>query len=241
MQRVKAVFNYAIQTSRADDNPAFALAGVVVKEKVKHQPALPQKALPEFYRRVLLEPLRPETRIALLFIVLVFVRPGNIRYAEWAEIDRERKEWAIPAAKMKMRAAHIVPLSDWALELLEELHAITGHGRYLFPNYKDPAKPHSENTLSYAMGRMGYSGIATPHGFRSLATDVLNENGFDADVVERQMAHGERDKVRASYHRTAYLPDRHRMMQWYSDFLRERYRMAEKTLAQEGIERLNRN
>lgn len=86
---------------------------------------------------------------------------------------------------MKMRAAHIVPLSDWALELLAQLHTITGHSPYLFPNYQDPAKPHSENTLSYAMGRMGYSGIATPHGFRSLATDVLNENGFPPDVIER--------------------------------------------------------
>lgn len=226
LQRIKSVFNYAIQTGRAADNPAFALAGAIVKEKAQHQPALPQKELPEFYRRLLAEPMREETRLALLLIVLVFVRPGNIRFAEWAEIDWEKREWQIPAAKMKMRAAHIVPLSDWALEMLEQLHTITGHSRYLFPNYQDPAKPHSENTLSYAMGRMGYKGIATPHGFRSLATDVLNENGFPPDVIERQLAHVEQNKVRAAYHRTEYLPQRHEMMQWYSDWLKARYEAA---------------
>lgn len=89
----------------------------------------------------------------------------------------------------------------------------------------------SENTLSYLMGRMGYKGIATPHGFRSLATDVLNENGFDSDVIERQLAHVEQNKVRAAYHRTEYIPQRKELMQWYSDFLRERYRQAEKELA----------
>ena len=226
LQRVKSVFNYAIQTGRAVENPAFALAGVVVKETVKHQPALPQTELAEFYRRLLAEPMRPENRIALLLTVLTFVRAGNIRCAEWAEIDHDKRQWAIPADKMKMRAAHIVPLSDWALELLAALYPITGHSRYLFPNYKDHTKPMSENTLSYAMGRMGYAGIATPHGFRSLATDVLNENGYPPDVIERQLAHIEQNKVRAAYHRTEYLPQRREMMQWYSDFLRQRYDVA---------------
>ncbi len=226
LQRVKSVFNYAIQTGRAADNPALSLAGVVVKKKVEHMLALPQQELTEFYRRLMLQKMRPETRLALLLIVLTLVRPGNIRHAEWEEIDRQRKEWAIPAKKMKMREPHIVPLSDWALELLDELHAITGYSRYLFPSSRDPEKPLSENTMIYAMGRMGYRGIATSHGFRSFATDVLNENGFDWDVVERQMAHVEQNKVRAAYHRTSYLPERCKMMQWYSDWLRERYEAA---------------
>ena len=226
LQRVKSVFNYAIQTGRAADNPALSLAGVVVKKKVEHMLALPQQELTEFYRRLMLQKMRPETRLALLLIVLTLVRPGNIRHAEWEEIDRQRKEWAIPAKKMKMREPHIVPLSDWALELLDELHAITGYSRYLFPSSRDPEKPLSENTMIYAMGRMGYRGIATSHGFRSFATDVLNENGFDWDVVERQIAHVEQYKVRAAYHRTSYLPERCKMMQWYSDWLRERYEAA---------------
>ncbi len=226
LQRVKSVFNYAIRTGRAVENPAFALVGVVVKESVQHQPALPQTELTEFYRRLLAEPMRPENRIALLLIVLTFVRAGNIRYAEWAEIDHDKKQWAIPADKMKMRAAHIVPLSDWALELLAALYPMTGHSRYLFPNYKDHTKPMSENTLSYAMGRRAMQALPPPHGFRSLATDVLNENGYPPDVIERQLAHVEQNKVRAAYHRTEYLPQRREMMQWYSDFLRQRYDAA---------------
>lgn len=226
LQRIKSVFNYAIQTGRAAENPAFALSGVIVREKVKHQPALPQSGITEFYRRLIREPMRQENRIAMMLIMLTFVRAGNIRFAEWEEIDKDKRLWVIPAEKMKMRAAHIVHLSDWALELLESLYPMTGYSRYLFPNYKDSSKPMSENTLSYAMGRMGYSGIATPHVFRSLATDVLNENGFPPDVIERQLAHVEQNKVRAAYHRTEYLPQRIEMMQWYSDFLRERHNQA---------------
>ena len=233
LQRIKAVFNYAIQTGRAAENPAFALSGVIVREKVKHQPALPQSGITEFYRRLIREPMRQENRIAMMLIMLTFVRAGNIRFAEWEEIDTGKRLWAIPAEKMKMRAAHIVPLSDWALEILESLYPITGYSRYLFPNYKDGSKPMSENTLSYAMGRMGYSGIATPHGFRSLATDVLNENGFPPDVIERQLAHAEQNKVRAAYHRTEYLPHRVEMMQWYSDYLRERYNQARAMIERE--------
>ena len=116
------------------------------------------------------------------------------------------------------------PLVDWTLELLVEMKELTGHSRYLFPSVKDPDKHMSENTLSYLMGRMGYKGIATPHGFRS--TDVLNENGFNSDVIERQLAHVEQNKVRAAYHRTEYIPQRKELMQWYSDFLRERYNQA---------------
>jgi len=127
---------------------------------------------------------------------------------------------------MKMKAPHIVPLADWPLELLAELRAITGYSRYLFPAVSHADRCMSENTLSYLTGRMGYSGIATPHGFRSLATDVLNENGWPPDVIERQLAHVEQNKVRAAYHRTEYLPQRKEMMQWYSDFLRERYEQA---------------
>lgn len=117
-----------------------------------------------------------------------------------------------------MRAAHIVPLSQQAVAVLDELRLLTGHRELLFPGERSPAKPISENTLCYAMGRMGYAGIATPHGFRALASTVLNEEGFDPDVIERQLAHAERNKVRAAYHRAEYLDDRRRLLQWLSDF-----------------------
>ena len=224
LQRIKAVFTYAIRTERAENNPAVPLVGLIKAPNQKNQPALPQSELTEFYRRLMLEQAEQQKKIAMQLIMLTFVRNGELRAAEWAEFDLDGAEWSIPAAKMKMKAPHIVPLADWTLELLAEMKELTGHSRYLFPSVKDPDKHMSENTLSYLMGRMGYKGIATPHGFRS--TDVLNENGFNSDVIERQLAHVEQNKVRAAYHRTEYIPQRKELMQWYSDFLRERYNQA---------------
>ncbi|QNT58608.1 phage integrase family protein [Neisseria musculi] len=136
-----------------------------------------------------------------------------------------KRLWVIPAEKMKMRATHIVSLSDWTLELLESLHTATGHGCYLFPSRTHSDGHISENTAGKIIN-VGYKGIATPHGFRSPAADVPNENGFPPDVIERQLAHVEQNKVRAAYHRTEYLPQRVEMMQWYSGYLRERYNTA---------------
>lgn len=227
LQRIRSIFNYAIQTGRADENPALCLVGVVVKKTEEHLPALPQMELPEFFRRLNTAYTRPETHIAMLLLILTFVRIGTLRCAEWVEIDIEKCEWRIPKEKMKGRKeAHIVPLSDWAMALLADLHRISGDSTYLFPNAWDSTKPMSSNALGYLMGRMGYKGIATPHGFRSLATDVLNENGFDTDWIERQMAHVERNKVRAAYHRTEYLPQRREMMQWYSDWIKKSFQLA---------------
>ncbi|MDO4997906.1 MAG: integrase arm-type DNA-binding domain-containing protein [Neisseria sp.] len=223
LQRIKAVFNYAIRTERAENNPAVPLTGLIKAPKEQHMPALPQNELVEFYRRLMRENVKQPTRIAMLLIMLTFVRSGTLRRAQWHEIDFEAREWRIPAEKMKMKTAHIVPLADWTISLLKDLHLLTGYSSFLFPAVGNPSKPMSENTLSYLTGRMGYKNMATPHGFRSLATDVLNENGFNRDAIERQMAHAERDKVRAAYHRTEYLPQRHEMMQWYADFLRKRF------------------
>ena len=227
LQRIKAVFNYAIRTERAENNPAVPLTGLIRAPKEKHQPALPREELTEFYRRLQSEQIRQPTRIAMMLIMLIFVRAGELRRAEWAEFDFQAAEWRIPAEKMKMKAPHIVPLADWPLELLAELKEMTGYSRYLFPSAHDPEKYMSENTLSYLTGRMGYKGIATPHGFRSLATDILNEQGFNSDAIERQLAHIEQNKVRAA---SEYLPQRREMMQWDSDYLRERYRHALKQI-----------
>ncbi len=219
LQRIGAVIRYAIQTGRATYNPTADLTGALRAQKVEHRPALPRNELPEFYRRLALEPLYSPTRIAMHLLMLTFVRPGELRYARWEEFDEERAEWRIPGERMKMREPHIVPLSKQALALLKELHPLTGHNALLFPAMTDHDRPMSENTLSYAMGRMGYKNIATPHGFRALASTVLNEEGFDPDIIERQLAHAERNKVRAAYHRAEYLKERREMMQWYADFL----------------------
>lgn len=218
LQRVGAVMRYAIQTGRASYNPVGDLKGALSATKVKHRPALPRSELPEFFRRLDAEPLHPVTRLAFQLLLLTMTRPGEIRYARWAEFDIERAEWRIPAARMKMRSEHLVPLSRQALAVLEELRLLTGHAELLFPSQTTNQKPISENTLGYAMGRMGYKDIATPHGFRALASTVLNEEGFDPDVIERQLAHVERNKVRAAYHRAEYLDDRRKLLQWLADF-----------------------
>lgn len=219
LQRINAVIRYAIQTGRAVHNPATDLTGVIRAKKVEHRPALPRGELREFYRRLAAEPLYIPTRIAMHLLMLTFVRPGELRAARWEEFDEERAEWRIPAERMKMREPHLVPLSRQALELLKELRPLTGKSALLFPAVTDLKKPMSENTLGYAMGRMGYKGTATPHGFRALASTVLNEEGFDPDIIEKQLAHAERNKVRAAYHRAEYLEDRRKMMQWWADFL----------------------
>ncbi|OQS24892.1 tyrosine-type recombinase/integrase [Chromobacterium violaceum] len=219
LQRISAIIRFAIQTGRATDNPAVNLVGAIRAKKVEHRPALPRGELREFYRRLAAEPLYIPTRIAMHLLMLTFVRPGELRAARWEEFDEERAEWRIPAERMKMREPHLVPLSCQALELLKELRPLTGKSALLFPAVTDLKKPMSENTLGYAMGRMGYKGTATPHGFRALASTVLNEEGFDPDIIEKQLAHAERNKVRAAYHRAEYLEDRRKMMQWWAEFL----------------------
>ncbi|OHX15708.1 MULTISPECIES: integrase arm-type DNA-binding domain-containing protein [Chromobacterium] len=219
LQRISAVIRYAIQTGRAVHNPATDLTGAIRAKKVEHRPALPRGELREFYRRLAAEPLYIPTRIAMHLLMLTFVRPGELRAARWEEFDEERAEWRIPAERMKMREPHLVPLSRQALELLKELRPLTGKSALLFPAVTDLKKPMSENTLGYAMGRMGYKGTATPHGFRALASTVLNEEGFDPDIIEKQLAHAERNKVRAAYHRAEYLEERRKMMQWWAEFL----------------------
>ncbi|OBU87188.1 tyrosine-type recombinase/integrase [Chromobacterium subtsugae] len=219
LQRISAIIRFAIQTGRATDNPAVNLVGAIRAKKVEHRPALPRGELREFYRRLATEPLYIPTRIAMHLLMLTFVRPGELRAARWEEFDEERAEWRIPAERMKMREPHLVPLSRQALELLKELRPLTGKSALLFPAVTDLKKPMSENTLGYAMGRMGYKGTATPHGFRALASTVLNEEGFDPDIIEKQLAHAERNKIRAAYHRAEYLEERRKMMQWYAEFL----------------------
>lgn len=218
LQRFSAIMRYAIQTGRAKYNPAQDLKGALKATKQEHRPALPRVELPEFYRRLAVEPLNPATHLAFHLLMLTMTRPGEVRFARWAEFDLDRAEWRIPAERMKMRAPHIVPLSRQALAVLDELRQLTGHCELLFPSERSLSKPISENTLSYAMGRMGYAGIATPHGFRALASTTLNEEGFDPDVIERQLAHAERNKVRAAYHRAEYLDDRRKLLQWLADF-----------------------
>ena len=160
------------------------------------------------------------TRCALQLAPLVFVRPGELRRAEWSEIDLEKAEWRIPAAKMKMGSPHIVPLSQQALTVLNEIKPLTGGGTYVFPSVRSRQRPMSENTVNAALRRLGYTKEQmTGHGFRSMASTLLNEQGWHHDAIERQLAHAERNGVRAAYNYAEHLPERRKMMQAWADCL----------------------
>jgi len=157
-------------------------------------------------------------RLALQLLLLTFVRPGELRQAQWCEFDFEAGVWRIPAMRMKMRKEHIVPLSRQAIVHLRRLHELTGGQCWLFPNQRRPRECMSATSLNRALERMGYGGRFTAHGFRATASTLLNEMGFDADWIERQLAHS-RNTVRAAYNHAQYLTQRHEMMQAWADFI----------------------
>lgn len=219
MQTCGQIFMYAIATGRAERNPVPDLRGALKTPITKHQAYLKADELPEYLEKLEAYDGSLQTRLALRFLMLTYVRTNELRAAEWREIDFDKSEWRIPAERMKMKEVHIVPLSRQAVALLRELQKHTGNRQYLFPNEKNPASFMSENTMLYALYRMGYHSRATGHGFRSTASTILNESGFMPDVIERQLAHGERNKVRAAYNHAQYLPERRKMMQWWADYL----------------------
>ena len=233
-QWIGAVYTYAAMLEITDRNPAVPLRGHFEKKTTRHMPALPREELAEFYRRLILADIDPANKIALLLTMLVFVRNTELRGGQWVEVDFSAAQWIIPAERMKMKRSHTVPLSDWALELLRELHGLTGNTPYLFPSRTKTTGFISDATLTRIIERLGYKGIATPHGFRSLASSILNEQGYNPDAIERQLAHEESNRIRAAYNRAEYLAERREMMQWYSDYLRERYRQAQAMIATDG-------
>ena len=161
-------------------------------------------------------------RIALFLLPLVFVRPGELRRMEWAEIDFDNRRWTIPADKMKAKRVHIVPLSNQALELLQGLFRLTGKGRFAFPSIRTPAgnSPMSDNTINAALRRLGYAkDDITAHGFRAMASTLLYEHDWPGDIIELQLAHQERNKVKAAYNHAQYMEKRREMMQWWADYL----------------------
>lgn len=222
-QWCSAVFRYAVVTLRTDADPAAALRGAVTRRKVKHKVPLSRQQIADL--RCAMESYggNRETVIALNLLLLTFVRPVELRESRWSEIDFERAEWRVPAERMKMREAHVVPLSRQAVELLVELHAITGHREFMFPNTRRPKSCMSTMTLNRALERMGFNGKSTigfsAHGFRATASTMLNELGFHADYIERQLAHQSRNKSRASYNHALYLDQRRSMMQQWADLV----------------------
>jgi integrase len=222
------VFRYGIATGRATRDPAADLQGALIAPKVTHRAAiLDPKGVGVLIRTIRGYDGKPTTRIALQLLALVFVRPVELRYAEWQEFDVEAALWRIPAARMKMRAPHTVPLSRQALGLLRELKELGGNGRFLLPSLRSPQRPISENTLNAALRRLDYGkDEMTGHGFRRIASTLLNEQGFNRDWIERQLAHQDDDEIRAAYNAAEYLAERTKMMQAWADYL-DRLAVAE--------------
>lgn len=216
------VFRYAVATARAKRNVAVDLQGALTAPKVKHHAAIIDPAgVGGLLRAIDGFDGQPVTLWALKLAPHVFVRPGELRQAEWTEIDLGAAVWRIPASRMKMKREHAVPLSTQAIAILAEAQGLTGAGRFIFPGQRTPRRPMSENTLNAALRRLGYgTEEMTSHGFRSTASTPLNESGkWSADAIERALAHGDQDGVRGAYHRGAHWHERVRMAQWWSDYL----------------------
>jgi integrase len=222
--KIKAgqVFRWSILEGKTEVDPTAALRGAIRRVKHKHHSAITDPAkIGQLLRDIDGFTGQPVTHAALKLAPLVFVRPGELRCAEWSEIDLDEAMWRIPAARMKMKADHLVPLSSQAVAVLGELQSLTGHGRYVFPSLRGASRQMSENTVNIALRSLGYDGdTMTGHGFRAMASSRLNEMGWDERAIERQLAHAEPNEVKGAYNYAAkYLDIRKSMMQAWADYL----------------------
>lgn len=216
------VFRYGVATGRCKADPAQLLNGALITPKARHYAAILEPAkLGELLRAIEEYSGGPITKAALQIAPHVFVRPGELRHAEWSEFDLKEGIWNLPAAKMKARRAHAVPLSRQVKEMLIELRGLTGAGKYVFPSAYGASRPMSENTLNASFRRMGFGkDEVTAHGLRATASTMLNESGlWNPDAIERALAHGESNATRGAYHRGIYWDERVKMAQWWSDYL----------------------
>jgi len=222
LQLASAVFRYAVATVRLASDPTRDLRGALTAPTVTHYGAVTDaRRVGELLRAIDGYEGQGFAKVAMQIAPHVFVRPGELRHAEWSEIDFEGALWIIPAEKMKMRKPHHVPLSRQAVALFRAMYEVTGPTGYVFPSIRTRTRPMSDNTINAALRRLGYSSDEmTAHGFRAMASTLLNESGkWHPDAIERALAHGDSDKVRAAYHRGAHWDERVRMAQWWSDYL----------------------
>ena len=221
-QRITAVFRYAIQTGRATYNPGQDMKGALKTWKKQPRPAIMAGDLPEFMARLNREDCNESTKLAILLVILTWLRSAELRGGMWGEINLDKREWRIPAERMKIKdqGDHLVPLSGPAVKVLARLRELAGVSPLLFPGRNNPARMMSENTMTYTLYRMGYRDKATIHGFRATASTIVNESGlFNPDAIERQLSHAEKDQVRAAYHRAEYLEERRRIMDWWGEYI----------------------
>ena len=230
------VFRYAVATGRAERDPSGDLKGALPPVKTKHHSSITEpKAIGALLRSIDGYTGSFVTKCALQLAPLVFVRPGELRHAEWSEIDLEAAEWRIPGPKMKMKDRHIVPLSKQAVEIFKSIQILTGSGKYVFPGLRTHDRPMSENTVNAALRRLGYEqDEMTGHGFRSMASTLLHEQGWPHEAIERQLAHAERNSVSAAYNYAEHLSKRREMMQAWADYL-DKLKTGAKILALVGL------
>jgi integrase len=220
-QNCGQVFRYAVATGRAESDPSRDLRGALTPWKPEHYPTLTDaREVGRLLRDIEAYEGGFITKCAMKLSPMLFVRPGELRRAEWSEINLDAAEWRIPAVKMKGRVMHIVPLAKQAVSILRELAPLTGKCLWLFPGIRTNGEPMSENTVNAALRRLGYDRtMITAHGFRGMASTLLHECGWPSDVIERQLSHAERNAVKAAYNHAEHLPARRKMMQAWADHL----------------------
>jgi len=236
-QRTSDIFMFAISEGKAENNPAAGLFKALTAAKSKHRAALNVKDMREFFIRIDAVRVSLMVKSAIKLLALTFLRPGELRCGRWCEIDFENARWTVPAERdrsrgligMKMREAHTVPLSTQAIAVLRELHNLTGHGDLIFPNRNDHQRPISDGTINTALRAMGYSGDeVSGHGFRATATGALLEMGFKPEIIDRQLAHRERNEVFSAYsYQAQFLAERKKMMQAWGSALQSCWTGAE--------------
>jgi integrase len=213
------VLRYGIPLGKCNYDVTVGINKTLEVRKRQNYKSIPVEDFPKLLKDIENHNCNPLTKYGLMLIALTFVRSSELREAKWSEINFEKAEWRIPAERMKMKELHIVPLSKQVIDILNKIKNLGFESEYILPSIYNPKKVMSENTMLYALYDMGYHNKMTVHGFRQIASTILNENGFRSDVIERQLSHAERDKVRASYNHAQYLKERREMMQWWANFI----------------------
>ncbi|HGE6896552.1 TPA: integrase domain-containing protein [Serratia marcescens] len=215
IQRINEIMIYAVNTGLIEANPASGIGNAFERPKKQHMPTIRPEELPKLMRTISMSNLSIPTRCLLEWQLLTLIRPAEASATVWAEIDIEKREWCIPAERMKAKRDHIVPLSVQALEILEIMHPISGRREHVFPSRNDPLKPMNSQTANAALKRIGYGGKLVAHGLRSIASTAMNEAGFNPDVIEAALSHSDKNEVRRAYNRSTYLEQRRALMDWW--------------------------
>lgn len=218
-QRLNQIMDFAVNTGRLEMNPLTRINSAFKSPSLVNLPSITPEELGPFLHALYKANLRVTTRKLILWQLHTMVRPSEASGAEWNEIDFEKKLWIIPAARMKKRKSHSIPLSEEALQIINSMLPISGHRTHIFVSERNPRQPMNPQSANMAIKRMGYGGKLVAHGMRSLASTALNEKGFDPQIIEKALAHEDRNSVRAAYNRAEYIEERRTMMNWWSELI----------------------